>query len=322
MLSSFVLNGFRIVEHFPVAVAEDVRRVPALDAQQPRLEPRRDDRLDQRLTGLQILTRQRRLGVRRQVDECRNVGREIRRGIRIGDAFANRRVGVHHARRDRRIVFLERALEVLHGGVRLRLLHVDLGAAAPHHDEPIEIVVFLEQADVFHHLFGEIPLVLAFLDVRSLETLHVALIEDRRPRPDLFELGANLLKQRRLEDAGGFRRGVTVVFENIPPAKHHIVEPGERDDVADLRRAAFGPLAETDRAHLRERADGFREAFANGDNAGDGRGADRSESNEQDSKLAACGSNFNGCRHGQKLYHLRLWRRSCERPIRTRSLSR
>ena len=34
---------------------------------------------------------------------------------------------------------------------------------------------------------------------------------------------------------------------------------GERHDVADLRRAAFGPLAETDRAHLGQRADGLGE---------------------------------------------------------------
>jgi Xaa-Pro aminopeptidase len=53
-----------------------------------------------------------------------------------------------------------------------------------------------------------------------------------------------------------------------------------------------------------------------------GREGDRAESNEQDSELAAGGSNFNGCRHGQKLYHQPLWRRSCERPIRTRSRSR
>ena len=107
------LERLRIVEHFAVAVAQDIGRVPALDADQPRLEAGRDDRLDQRLPRLQILARQRRPGLRRQVDERRNVGGQIRRRVRVRDALADRRVGVHHARRNRRIVLLERALEVL-----------------------------------------------------------------------------------------------------------------------------------------------------------------------------------------------------------------
>ena len=49
------LERLGIVEHFSVAVAEDVRRVPSVDANQTRLEAGRDDRLDQRLAGLQIL---------------------------------------------------------------------------------------------------------------------------------------------------------------------------------------------------------------------------------------------------------------------------
>ena len=57
------LERLRIVEHFAVAVAEDVRRIPALDAEQPRLQPGRDDRLDQRLPGLQVLAGDRRAGL-------------------------------------------------------------------------------------------------------------------------------------------------------------------------------------------------------------------------------------------------------------------
>ena len=52
-------------------------------------------------------------GLRRELDERRNVGGEIRRRVRVRDALANRRVGVDHARRNRRIVLLERALEAL-----------------------------------------------------------------------------------------------------------------------------------------------------------------------------------------------------------------
>src|SRR3954471_11721379 len=53
------LERFGIVEHFAVAIAEDVGRIPAFDAEQARLQPGRDDRLDQGLAGLQILARQR-----------------------------------------------------------------------------------------------------------------------------------------------------------------------------------------------------------------------------------------------------------------------
>ena len=101
----------------------------------------------------------------------------------------------------------------------------------------------LELPDVGDDLLGEILLVLALLDVRAVEPLHVALIEHGRPRPDLLELGPDLVEQRRLDDAGRARGGVAVVLEDVPAAEHEVVEAGERHDVADLRRAAFGPLA-------------------------------------------------------------------------------
>ena len=227
--------------------------------------PGRDDRLDQRLTGLQILAGQRRLGLRRELDQRRDVGRQIRRGVRVRNPLAHRRVRVDHARRNRLVVLLERALEVASDWCTATFLHVDLGAAAPHHDEPIELVLLLERADVVHHLLGEVALVLALLDVRTVEPLHVALIEDRRHRLDGFELGRELLEQRRLEHARRPRRGVAVLFEDVPAAEHEIVERRERHDVADLRRSALGALAEADRAHLRQRADRFGEAFSDGD---------------------------------------------------------
>ena len=49
----------------------------------------------------------------RQLEQRRNVGGEVRRRVRVRNAFADRRVGVDHARRDRRIVLLERLLERL-----------------------------------------------------------------------------------------------------------------------------------------------------------------------------------------------------------------
>src|SRR5207237_10128840 len=46
----------RIVQHLTVAVAEDVRREPSLESEHPRLESRRDDRLHERLTRLEVLS--------------------------------------------------------------------------------------------------------------------------------------------------------------------------------------------------------------------------------------------------------------------------
>ena len=86
------------------------------------------------------------------------------------------------------------------------------------------------------------------------------------------------------------------------PPKTRSSSPASGHDVADLRRPAFGALAEADRAHLRERADRFGEPFANGEDAGDGRGADGAETDEQHAELAARRSDVNRCRHGGELY--------------------
>ena len=48
---------------------------------------------------------------RRELDQRRDVGAEVRRGVRVRNAFVDRGIRVDHARRDRRIVLLEPALE-------------------------------------------------------------------------------------------------------------------------------------------------------------------------------------------------------------------
>ena len=105
------------------------------------------------------------------------------------------------------------------------------------------------------------------------------------------------------EHAGRLRRLVAVVLEDVPAAEHELVEPGERHEVTDGRRPAFGALAEPDRAHLRERADGLGEALADRHDAGDGRRADGAETDEQNAELALGGSDGYSLSHGAKLYH-------------------
>src|SRR5436309_7388787 len=115
------------------------------------------------------------------------------------------------------------------------------------------MVLVLETADVLHDLLCQIALVTAILHVRAVKTLHVPLIENRRPRPDLFEIGPDLLEHRLLYHARRSRRRVAVVLEDVPAAKDEIVQGRERNHVANLRRAALGTFAEADRSHLRER---------------------------------------------------------------------
>ena len=160
----------------------------------------------------------------------------------------------------------------------------------------------LELADVGAELLGKILLVLALLHVRAVEPLDVPLIEHRRHRLDGLELGLDLIEQRRLEHAGGARRLVGVLFENVPAAEDDVVEVGERNDLLDLRRAAFGALAETDGAHLRERADRIGQPFSNGQHAGNGGRADGAEADEQNAQFAFCWSDFKVF-HSRQLYH-------------------
>ena len=146
-------------------------------------------------------------------------------------------------------------------------------------------------------LLGELLLVLAFLDVRAVEPLHVVLSKTAGHGRICSSSGRTLLEQRRLDDARGLCRGVAVVFEDVPAAEHQIVERRQRHHVADLRRPALGPFAEANRAHLRQRADGLGKSFANGEHAGDGRRADGAEADEQHAELAARRSNVDGRRH-------------------------
>ena len=86
---------------------------------------------------------------------------------------------------------------------------------------------------------------------------------------------------RVLEHAGYTGRGVAVFFEDVPAAEHDVVQARERQELVDLRRAAFGALAETNRAHLRERADRLGQTLADGHHAGNRGGADRPETYQE-----------------------------------------
>src|SRR6185437_8996497 len=86
------LEGFRIVEHLAVAVAEDVGREPAGEAEHPGLEPGRENGLHQGLAGLEVLAADGRILLAREREQGAGVGGEIGSAIGIGHAFLERGV--------------------------------------------------------------------------------------------------------------------------------------------------------------------------------------------------------------------------------------
>ena len=87
------------------------------------------------------------------------------------------------------------------------------------------------------------------------------------------------------------------------PAEDDVVEAGQRHEILDQRRPVLGAFPEANRAHLGERPDGFGQAFPNGHDAGNCRGADGPEADEQNADFSAGRSNGNTLCHGRKLYH-------------------
>ncbi len=297
------LERLGVVEHLAVAIAEDVGRVPALDAEQPRLESRRDDGLHPRLPGLQVLAGDRRAALRGELQQRRNIGAEIRRRVGVRNAFLDGGVRVDHARGNRGVARLEALLERRHAGVHRALGEVHLGAAAPDHDQPFEAVLRLEPPHVFAQLVGHLPLVRALLHVGAVEALHVLAVEHGRHRTNLLELGADLVEQCRLENARRLGGLVGVVFEDVPAAKHHVVERGQRNEVLDERRTALGALAEPHRSHLRQRADRLGQTAADGEDAGDGRRADGAHPDEKNAQFPCRFCDFWRIFHDLELYH-------------------
>ena len=148
----------RVVQHFAVAIAQNVGGKPAAHAQQARLQTRRDQRLHERLAALIILAAHRQIPVARQFQQRRHVRGQVRRAVGVRHAQFQRRVGVDLAGRDLRIVLLQPAFEILQRGVHRCGLVKDLGGSAPDHGQPRSAGLFLEPADVVHHPLGVVHL--------------------------------------------------------------------------------------------------------------------------------------------------------------------
>jgi len=81
----------------------------------------------------------------------------------------------------------------------------------------------------------------------------------------------------------GFGGGmIHIIREDIPAAKHQIIQLRQRDKFIDFGGAVLCAFAQTDRPHLSERTDRFALAFADRQYTGDKRAGHGSQSRQQD----------------------------------------
>ena len=179
---------------------------------------------------------------------------------------------------------------------------VDLGAAAPDHDEPIESVLLLEALHVVAELVGHLAFVRALLDVRAVQTLDVA---DRTPRTsdESVRAPAALFRAVPVRARRPSWRRRPSCLENVPTAEDHVVEGRQRHEVPDERRAASVRLPRRLRTHLCQRADRLGETAANGEHAGDRRRADGAHTDEENAQFPRRFCDFWRIFHDLELYH-------------------
>ena len=177
-------------------------------------------------------------------------------------------------------------------------LVVGLGRAAPHHRQPLAVVLLAERLDVLDELLDLLPLrepVGADI-VRSFETRDPVVGEDGRHGRDRSHLLADALDVLGAEDTGSHRRRIGVVGIRVPASEDDVVEIGERHELPDQRIAVVGPLTEPDVTHLGQRADRGRLTGAGRQDSGVQRGGDGPHSGGEDSQPAG-GRCDGGLRH-------------------------
>src|SRR6266540_3686242 len=278
-------EGTRVVQDLAVAVAQDVRREPALQAQHPGLESGRDDRFHHRLTGLEVLARDRNALRLRQLHQGRDVYTEIGRAVGEGNAGRESRVGVDHRGGDLRRVPLQSLLEGGERLVRRAGLEKDFRRAAPDRHRAVELPSGAEVFHVLHQRFGQVSLGRAGLDVLAIEIADVGAVEYARPRHDGLELRAHLREHLGREHARAPRRLVGVVRKDVPGSEDEVGRLGQRHEFLDRNKSRVGALAEADLLHLCQRAEGPPEPLVDQVDAGDERRRDRSETGQEDSEL-------------------------------------
>jgi len=281
------LEVLRIVEHFTVAVAENVGGIPTRQAEHARLQHRRDHGLHHGLAGLEVFAADGDAALGREVAQHRRVDGEVRRAVGERNAFEDRGVCVEHRRRDGRVVGVDRFLERLKVLVCRARLDELLGRCAPDHHDAVDLLVVAETVDVFANRIQHRPLVDGAECVVGADVLHVFAVERRLHRADAAQrVGDRLDVARALEHAGALRGNVRVIRERIPRAPLDVFQLGEWYKVLDQRRAVVGALTETDGAHLRERTNRRSHAALGELDSGDERARHRTEADGEHTEFA------------------------------------
>ena len=284
------LEAFRVVQHLAVAIAEDIGRVPAGQAQHPGLDHRRDHRLQQSLAGLEVLAADRHAQLVGQLHHHRRIDRQVRRPVGERDAFQHRRIGIDPRRRDRDVVGRQRRVERLAGLVGGGAFHEDLGGGGPDEHQAVAVVLGLEVTHVLADHLHQTHLGVGALDVLTLEPLDVVLVEHGRHRLDtLQQIGDRLDMVVAVEHATPDGRVIGVFLDRIPRPEHDVVQVGQRHEVLDQRRLAVGALAQPDGASLGDGADRVGGPTPRMLDPGDQRRGDGAQAAEQDAQLALGG---------------------------------
>src|SRR3989454_1360732 len=171
-------------------------------------------------------------------------------------------------------------------------LEKHLGGRRPDDHEPVRTGRALELSDVLAQLLGELALRLSALDVAALEPLDVLLVERRRQGLNALQKGRDRLEVLAFEHPRLDGGGVGVVRDRVPRGEHQVAQLGQRDELADLRRALLRPLAQPDRPHLRERPDRESATTAHVLHARDERGGNGAQPDEHDAKFALRGGDL------------------------------
>ena len=179
----------------------------------------------------------------------------------------------------------------------------DLGRAAPDHHGARDAGALLEIPDVVHQHRGLVHLGARFLQIGAADVAHVVLIENCIHRMKFFQRRAHLLQEPSIEHRGVERGLVGAVFVDVPAAEFEILEPRERHEILDQRRASFGAFAEPNGGELRQRSDRRAEAALDRFDARDERRADRADARKQHAELAVRGRDSDGtfCRQTSEL---------------------
>ena len=219
------LERLRIVEHLAVAVAEDVGRVPALEAEVARLEAGREDGLHQRLAGLEVLAADRQLLLLGQLLDRREVDRQVGRAVgeRHARAQAARRRRSPTGRCCRRCCAGPPRTWPASSARRTARDRPRSSRTRPRRSDRRRSC-FLKRSMSAMSCSARSIFDLPCLDVGAVQLLDVRRLEHARHRADALEERPHLVEVLVREHAGVLRRLVGVVLEDVPAAEHQIVE--------------------------------------------------------------------------------------------------